>query len=108
MAVVPEAWKDKPEKWWAHVAGCLDCKKFWDPVKKDRRAQPVRLPSFAELEDELKRVKAREADMLEAAWGIIANAGGWDDDLSATPGWREAAERWRDRYHEWLDEHVHA
>lgn len=44
-----------------------------------------------------------DADLLEAAWGIIANAGvhhgGWD---SQHPEWVEAAIRWRDRYHEWL------
>lgn len=38
-------------------------------------------------------------DLLEAAWGIIANADrGWND-----PEWKEAAERWRDDYHERLD-----
>lgn len=35
------------------------------------------------------------ADHLEAAWGIIANAGG-GDWTTQTPEWREAAERWRD------------
>lgn len=37
-------------------------------------------------------------DLLEAAWGIIANAGAGDWD-SQPQAWREAAERWRDRYH---------
>ncbi len=36
-------------------------------------------------------------DLLEVAWGIIANANGGDWD-KATPEWKEAAERWRDRY----------
>lgn len=47
-----------------------------------------------------------DLDLLEAAWGIIANAhgGNWDD----TPeDWREAAERWRDQYHERLDAALH-
>lgn len=37
------------------------------------------------------------ADMLELAWGIIANAhgGNWD---AASIEWRGAAEKWRDRY----------
>jgi hypothetical protein len=37
-------------------------------------------------------------DLLEAAWGIIANAGegSWDRE---SPEWREAAIRWRDAYH---------
>jgi hypothetical protein len=44
-------------------------------------------------------------DMLEAAWGLIANA--WDIDEPAyepTKGWNAAAKRWRDEmYHPWLD-----
>jgi HPt (histidine-containing phosphotransfer) domain-containing protein len=41
--------------------------------------------------------------MLEAAWGLIANAG-WnagtgDVDQAKSPGWHEAAVRWRDGYH---------
>ena len=43
-------------------------------------------------------------DLLEAAWGVIANAG-WDD-CAKTTGWQEAAERWRDDYHRWLDLHL--
>lgn len=36
-------------------------------------------------------------DLLELAWSIIANANGgnWH---KATPEWRGAAEKWRDRY----------
>lgn len=36
-------------------------------------------------------------DAVEIAWGIIANAhgGNWDE---ATPEWKAAAERWRDKY----------
>jgi len=42
-----------------------------------------------------------ESNLLEAAWGIIANAheGDWD---RATCQWREAATRWRDEYHKTL------
>jgi hypothetical protein len=40
--------------------------------------------------------------MLEAAWGIIANAQGGDWG-KASPEWREAATRWRDAYHRHLD-----
>ena len=43
-------------------------------------------------------------DLLESAWGVIANAG-WDDGAKS-PGWQEAAVRWRDRYHLWLDLHL--
>lgn len=46
-----------------------------------------------------KTMTDREKDeMLDLAWGIIANASGGDWDLQS-PEWREAAERWRDRYH---------
>ena len=38
-------------------------------------------------------------DLIEAAWGIIANAQGGDWD-AATPKWKQAAERWRDGYHD--------
>lgn len=42
-------------------------------------------------------------DLLEAAWGLIANAYGGDWDLaSPASGWKEAAERWRDQYHKTL------
>jgi hypothetical protein len=37
-------------------------------------------------------------DLHEAAWVVIANAGGWMDSDVASPGWKEAAERWRDEY----------
>ena len=43
-------------------------------------------------------------ELLESAWGVIANAG-WDD-FAKTAGWQEAAERWRDDYHRWLDLHL--
>jgi hypothetical protein len=40
---------------------------------------------------------------LDVAWGVIANAGGWAPELpNPTPGWLEAAQRWRDQYHEML------
>jgi hypothetical protein len=39
-------------------------------------------------------------DLLQEAWGVIANAG-WDEQ-ERSPGWQEAAERWRDRYHDYL------
>lgn len=42
----------------------------------------------------------KHADLLEAAWGIIANAycgrEGWS---AAAPDWQEAAKQWRDEYH---------
>ncbi len=43
-------------------------------------------------------------ELLELAWGLIANAygGNWNE---APDDWREAAERWRDRWHAELREH---
>lgn len=38
-------------------------------------------------------------DLAEAAWGIIANAGG-GDWARESPDWQEAAARWRDQYHD--------
>ncbi len=39
-----------------------------------------------------------QMDMLEEAWGIIANAGGgaWETQGDE---WQWAAESWRDKYH---------
>lgn len=41
--------------------------------------------------------------LLDAAWGIIANSYGGDWDLaSEASGWKNAAEAWRDDYHNLL------
>jgi hypothetical protein len=42
-----------------------------------------------------------ELELLDLAWGVIANAG-WDG-MEKSPGWQEAAVRWRDQYHALLD-----
>ena len=47
---------------------------------------------------DLKIKMGDQDDLLEAAWGIIANANGGDWN-KASPEWRDAAEKWRDRYH---------
>lgn len=39
-------------------------------------------------------------DLLEAAWGLIANASDWMDDSRTE--WTDAAKKWRDAYHETL------
>lgn len=41
-------------------------------------------------------------DLLEAAWGVIANSGVFGNPQEPSPGCREAAVRWRDQYHETL------
>lgn len=43
-----------------------------------------------------------EMDLIEYAWGIIANVNGGDWGEQSL-GWNTAAENWRDRYHELLD-----
>lgn len=40
-------------------------------------------------------------DLLYEAWGVIANASGGNWDLER-PEWKEAAERWRDKWHKTL------
>lgn len=53
---------------------------------------------LAELEAENKALRERNAKLeccVDAAWGIIANAGGGDWNTQ-TPEWKEAAESWRD------------
>lgn len=59
----------------------------------------AKLAEVAEAErDALRgRVAAMLSD-IEAAWGIIANAGG-GDWLKESPEWVVAAMKWRDRYH---------
>lgn len=38
-----------------------------------------------------------DLDLLETAWGVIANAGGGNWTLE-TAEWQQAAKRWRDVY----------
>lgn len=46
---------------------------------------------------ENKEIKKRD-ELLELAWGLIANSYGGDWD-KATEEWKTAAEKWRDEYH---------
>lgn len=48
----------------------------------------------------------RAMDLLETAWGIIANAGGGNWETQSAE-WRTAAEGWRDGYHDVLDNWTH-
>jgi hypothetical protein len=45
-----------------------------------------------------------EAELIMAAWGIIANAGG-GDWTTESHEWQRAAENWRSQFHAWLDNH---
>lgn len=46
----------------------------------------------------LAQARQEQEDLLETAWGVIANASGgrWAEQ---SPEWQGAAERWRDRWH---------
>lgn len=51
----------------------------------------------AEMSDIVCAENRELADMIELAWGLIANAhnGDWS---TASPEWKEAAEKWRDKF----------
>jgi hypothetical protein len=53
-------------------------------------------------EDQELETTSEEAEMIELAWGLIANVK-WENQ---SVDWREAAVRWRERYHTWLSEHL--
>jgi hypothetical protein len=47
-----------------------------------------------------------EAELLELAWGLICNTSNTpieEAPVNATPGWSEAAVRFRDAYFAWMD-----
>src|SRR5688572_2265632 len=58
------------------------------------------IPELAELFAE-KVDKYHE--IMDLAWGVIANAGDGDWE-GESAGWRKAAVRWREKYHAMLDE----
>lgn len=63
--------------------------------------------NMGEREQDVERTRHDPEHMLEMAWGIIANASDWrmsEEGFSKSDEWVEAAERWRDNYHEWLQE----
>jgi hypothetical protein len=63
-----------------------------DNITKDRN-------SFEQKTYKLEKEQSKLKDMLETAWGIIANAGGGNWDLESDE-WQEASKKWRDQYHE--------
>ena len=54
-----------------------------------------------ERDKRLEKTAIEKDELLELAWGLIANAGegSWEREH---PFWVKAAERWRDRYHAML------
>jgi len=69
-----------------YLAGRLDDPEYAEAYRKERGA--IDVPDGYDA-----------VHLLDLAWGVIANADGWNDDTS----WRQAAERWRDGYHRLLD-----
>ena len=63
------------------------------------------LPQVAGLLQAVSEERDEMLDHLEMAWVLIANANGGNWDL-ATDEWRTAAEKWRNRYHEFLPNRV--
>jgi hypothetical protein len=51
------------------------------------------------LSRDVWRLGDDQEELLEAAWGLIANAGGGDWSQE-TEEWQDAAKRWRDQYHQ--------
>ena len=58
-------------------------------------------------EDDFKGTRINDLlESEEAAWGLIANAYGGNWELaSKVSGWKAAAERWRDHYHDLTGSH---
>jgi len=59
------------------------------------------VPQVAGLLQAVSEERDEMFDHLEMAWVLIANANGGNWDL-ASGEWRTSAEKWRDRYHEFL------
>lgn len=58
------------------------------------------------MDEDTTTEQSEEAELLESAWGLIANAGGGNWDFE-TKAWEEAAIRWRDKYGAWADKTGH-
>ena len=120
--------EDDPDCWWATTTTGAQIPVpmvLVDRLRADNGGQYVWSVDFSQTDDRdqrqvlmgqaMEQLRARvntvaaefarctpEANLIESAWGIIANAGGgnWDRE---TAEWRGAAERWRDEFHAWLD-----
>ena len=67
--------------------------------------QPQVINIAQALDDAEREAVKPLMEELELAWGLLANAYGGDWNMaSKASGWKDAAERWRDRYHAILDE----
>lgn len=76
--------------WWPNKIKQLDReRKDWQRWCREAERRCIELVATIESNE----------DLLESAWGIIANACDGDWDKASNPGWKPAAERWRDKYH---------
>ncbi len=48
---------------------------------------------------DVKDIETQADDLLELAWGVIANARDWILEDKQADTWCEAATRWRDAFH---------
>ena len=61
---------------------------------QDELAGETSVESIREIQEDARRDLV---DLIDAAWGIIANAGN-GDWLTEHPEWQEAAAKWRDQF----------
>ena len=54
------------------------------------------------MAEDYKQKLSDKDNLLYDAWGVIANAG-FTPGEEKTPGWHEAAKRWRDDFHAMLE-----
>jgi hypothetical protein len=95
MAEVPA---DPADELWS----CPDCAFTFDAMHTDADGG-YSCPACAEtrLAAQLAAVRS-EGDLLGEAWTVIANSGVFGDPDTPTEGCKEAAIRWRDKYHAYL------
>lgn len=80
---------------WGPLGAALAAARMTEP-----RVLVDRLREDHDLDDEEPEPDPGQ-ELLYTAWTVIANASG-GDWMKQTPEWREAAERWRDRFHDSL------
>lgn len=79
--------------------GQVDGLDFIGGVYGKQRIGPV--PRIAALLSDDAGSEGSPWRLMELAWGIIANAGGGDWSKES-PEWQDAAQRWRDQFHDLL------
>ena len=78
---------------------CESCQRRFEPVEDQLSGMCATCAPDAPIATSPATEDIMEnTELLELAWGIIANAQGGDWE-KATPEWKAAAERWRDRYY---------